>query len=220
MTTRVKIDLSQGVLEVEGSETFVKAIYNDFKAHFIDLETPTEDLASSVKPRRARNAKKVEAAAESAVVEAAPAEAAEPAVTPAPEPLAVEPAVEPVVEPKAPPVIPTYTFIQNLNLTATEGHPSLVEFMDSKLPITNEERNLVFLFYLQHVLKLKPITIDHIFTCYRQAKIRVPLNLEQSLRHTTEQHGWIKLNQNGNMTLSPEGKLYVEKQLPNKKVKN
>jgi hypothetical protein len=110
--------------------------------------------------------------------------------------------------------------MQDLNLAAAEGHSSLVEFMDSKLPITNEERNLVFLYYLQQVLKIKPITIDHIFTCYRQAKIRAPLHLENSLRHTAEQHGWIKLNQNGNMTLSPEGKLYVEKQLPNKKAKS
>lgn len=217
MTTRVKIDLSQGILEVEGSETFVKAIYTDFKAHFIDLEAPAEELTSSVKPRRPRSSKKREAAPEPAVVEVTP-EVVEPAVTLVPP--VVEPVAEPVVEPKAPPVIPTYTFIQNLNLTAADGHPSLVEFMDSKLPITNEERNLVFLYYLQHVLKLKPITIDHIFTCYRQAKIRAPLNLEHSLHHTAEQHGWIKLNQNGNMTLSPEGKLYVEKQLPNKKMKN
>lgn len=215
MTTRVKIDLSQGILEVEGSETFVKAIYNDFKAHFIEVETPAEELTLSGKPRRTRNSKKAEAAPETTAAEVTPE-----VVEPVPEAPLVEPVVEPVVEPKAPPVIPTYTFIQNLNLTAAEGHPSLVEFMDSKLPITNEERNLVFLYYLQHVLKHKPITIDHIFTCYRQAKIRAPLNLENSLRHTAEQHGWIKLNQNGNMSLSPEGKLYVEKQLPNKKAKS
>ncbi len=213
MTTRVKIDLSQGILEVEGSETFVKAIYSDFKAHFIALE-PAEELPPPAKPRRPRNIKKVEVTPEPAVIEVTP-EVVEPAVVVAPEP----PPVEPVVEPKLPPVIPTYTFIQNLNLAAAEGHPSLVEFMDSKLPITNEERNLVFLYYLQHVLKHKPITIDHIFTCYRQAKIRAPLNLEHSLHHTAEQHGWIKLNQNGNIALSPEGKLYVEKQLPNKKAK-
>lgn len=214
MTTRVKIDLTQGVLEVEGSETFVKAIYNDFKAHFIDQEAPTEELTTPAKSRRPRTPKKVEPAPEPAVVEEVAAPVVEPVSAPEP------PVVEPVVEPKTPPVVPTYTFMQNLNLAAADGHASLVEFMDSKLPITNEERNLVFLYYLQQILKVKPITIDHIFTCYRQAKIRAPLNLENSLRHTAEQHGWIKLNQNGNMTLSPEGKLYVEKQLPNKKAKS
>ena len=109
--------------------------------------------------------------------------------------------------------------MQDLKLGATSGHPSLVEFMDAKLPITNEERNVVFMYYLQHILKAKPITLDHVYTCYREAKIRAPLNIENSLRMTAEHRGWIKANQNGSMTVTSEGKQYVEKQLP-KKVKN
>jgi hypothetical protein len=72
---------------------------------------------------------------------------------------------------------------------------------------------------LQYILKLKPINLDHVYTCYRAAKIRAPLNLENSLRLTAEQRGWIKTGQNGSMILTPEGKQYAEKQLP-KKVKN
>ena len=40
MTTKIRIDLSQGIVEAEGSETFVQRIYNDFK----------ESLASGVDP--------------------------------------------------------------------------------------------------------------------------------------------------------------------------
>ncbi len=225
MTTKLKIDLSQGILEVEGSETFVKAIYTDFKAHFVepDGRTGEEETALTAKAKRIKTPRMpkirrdsapviVEPPAEEVVPESAPPvnEVAPPSV---PEPVPPLPPVEAKVPP------PAYTYIENLELGHTSGHSSLVEFMDAKLPITNEERNLVFLYYLQHILKIKPISLHHVYTCYREAKIRAPLNIENSLRLTAEQRGWIKANQNGSMTVTPEGKLYVERQLP-KKVKN
>jgi hypothetical protein len=84
--------------------------------------------------------------------------------------------------------------------------------MDSKLPITNEEHNIVFLYYLQHLLDLKTIQIDHLYTWYRAAKIRAPVNIENTLN----QRGWIKIAKNGNLTLSAAGKSYVEGSLPKK----
>lgn len=233
MTTKLKIDLSQGILEVEGSETFVKAIYTDFKANFVesDDQAAEEETALTAKakrvktPRTPKNRRDIAPMAVEPPAEAVVSEPMPPVneVAPAPQPeTAPSPAPEPVIPPspveaKAP--LPSYTYIANLELGHTSGHSSLVEFMDAKLPITNEERNLVFLYYLQHILKVKPITLDHVYTCYREAKIRAPLNIENSLRLTAEQRGWIKASQNGSMSVTPEGKLYVEKQLP-KKVKN
>jgi hypothetical protein len=232
MTTRLKIDLTQGILEVEGSETFVKAIYNDFKAHFVE---PVDGLAEAetpliAKPKRGRTPRTVRPRAETTPLPVVPPDVkvvvptvpplAEPVIVPAPQPAVLPPVPEPVPEPKAPaPPLPTYTYIEDLKLGAASGRPALVEFMDAKLPITNEERNLVFLYYLQHILKVKPITLDHVYTCYREAKIRAPLNIENSLRMTAEHRGWIKANQNGTMSVTADGKQYVEKQLP-KKVKN
>jgi hypothetical protein len=221
MTTRLKIDLSQGILEVEGSETFVKVIYNDFKAHFIELDSTVEEPATLGRPRR-KTLKSSPPTAEAAPAETEIAPGLKLAVSPeivvlAPEPPASPAIPEPEPEPKTPAPGPTYTFLDSLELGPASDHSSLVEFMDSKLPITNEERNLVFLYYLQQILKVKPITLDHIYTCYRAAKIRAPLNLENSLKQTAEQRGWIKTASNGSMTLTPEGKLYAEKQLPKKK---
>ena len=45
MTTKLKIDLVQGILEVEGSETFVKAIYRDFKVQFLGEDAVEEEMA-------------------------------------------------------------------------------------------------------------------------------------------------------------------------------
>ena len=77
MTTKLKIDLSGGILEVEGSEAFVRAIYKDFKLHFIGEEA-AGDLQKPKRSRRSRTASraaKAEASAseaEPAAVEAAP----------------------------------------------------------------------------------------------------------------------------------------------------
>ena len=209
MSTKLKIDLTQGLLEVEGSESFVKIIYNDFKTHFAGIEAVDNDLKP---PRRARRSKPV-----AKKVDQTPAVPASVLKFVAEEdPDQSEPMPRPQ---KVSPPMPVYTQIEGLDLGAADGRLSLVDFMDAKFPLTNEERNIVFLYYLQHNLKLKSITPDHIYTCYRHAKIRVPLNLENSLRITADQHNWIKTTKTGKMTLTTAGKQYVEKQLP-KKVKH
>ncbi len=213
MTTKLKIDLSQGILEVEGSETFVKAIYKDFKIQFLGEETDEE---KTKKPTRAGKGDKSAKSRAKPVPKPQPAqvkEAAKPAET------VDKPKPPPKPKPKKSPPAPNYTYVKNLKLGATDDHLSLVEFMDSKLPITNEERNLVFLYYLQYVIKRKPIKIDDVYTCYREANIRAPLNLENSLQMTAEHENWIRITKIGNISVTAAGKRYVDQQLP-KKVKS
>jgi len=218
MTTRLKIDLTEGVLEVEGSESFVKAIYSDFKAHFIGEEAAETSLAlrKTRKSRKRTKKAKVQTTTPSPEKEEPSAAKSEPAAKPEPAPPAKP---EPPPTPKPAPPKPGYTVINDLDLSAGDGRPSLVEFMDTKFPITNEERNLVFLQYLQKNLNLKSIKADHIYTCYRAVKIRAPLDLEASLKTTANQNKWIKITKTGNLSVTAAGKRYVEKQLP-KKIKS
>jgi hypothetical protein len=215
MTTKLKIDISQGLLEVEGSEAFVRSIYVDFKTHFAGIEG--EEKVKAI--RRGRKAATKATPAPPKVTEAEAPPIPEPAVVlpeaPPPEPVVVAPVegAPPALLPQPPRPEATaspYTYLKELELGPQPDHPSLVDFMDSKFPITNEERNIVFLYYLQHMLNIKPVTVDHIYTCYRVAKIRAPLNIEKALN----QHDWIKIAKNGQLTLSSTGKGYVEKQLP------
>ena len=207
MTTKLKIDLVQGILEVEGSETFVKAIYRDFKVQFLGEDAIEEEIKPTTRRRRSRKP----------ITQKTPTVQPEVAAEVAPKPEAVEAALATVPEAKTPqPTQPTYDFLKDLDLSAADDHVSLVEFMDSKFPITNEERNLVFLYYLQYVIKEKPITPDHVYTCYRKAKIRAPLDIEHSLRMTADHRKWIKIAKNGNITVTAAGKTYLEKQLPKK----
>ena len=207
MTTKLKIDLVQGILEVEGSETFVKAIYRDFKVQFLGEDAVEEEI----KPTRRRRSRKTKTQQTASVQ---PVVATE--VAPKPEEVEAAPAIAPGNK-TSQPIQPAYDFLKDLDLAASDDHVSLVEFMDSKFPITNEERNLVFLYYLQHVIKEKPITPDHVYTCYRKAKIRAPLDIEHSLRMTADHQKWIKIAKNGNITVAAAGKNYLEKQLPKKR---
>jgi hypothetical protein len=198
MTSRLKIDLTQGILEVEGTEPFVRAIYQDFKLQFLG-----DDLVEvSEKPPHRRRSRKTKTAPEPP-----------PAVAPAPD----TPQVVTAESEEPPrPAPPEYNLIKELDLAAARDRPSLVEFMDSKFPITNEERNLVFVYYLQQLAGEKPVTRDHVFTCYRKAKIRAPLNLDHSLDLTADPKNWIKIAKNGNISITAPGKEYLERQLPKK----
>lgn len=209
MATKLKIDLSQGVLEVEGSETFVKAIYSDFKAHFTGEES-SEDLfrrKQSRTPKSTRTQTRSKSTTRAKSTRAPAKSTSDTSQTDDAETSAPE-------KPRS--KRPPYKYLDDLDLTSTNGRPSLAEYMDTKLPITNEERNLVFLYYLQFMLKLGQITIDHIYTCYKAVKIRAPLSMENSLESTAKQRRWIKANKNGTFKVTPAGKLYVEKQLPKK----
>jgi hypothetical protein len=203
MTTKLKIDLSQGILEVEGSETFVKAIYRDFKVQFLGEEA-VEDESQPTKRRRRRR------------VKASGKSSAQPAAAGSDGAKSEEVTATTTTETTSPSTEPAYEYLKDFDLTATKDHPSLVEFMDSKFPITNEERNLVFIYYLQYILKHKPIAPDHVYTCYRKAKIRAPLDLEHSLEVTAGQRKWIRIAKNGNITATAAGKKYLEEQLPKK----
>ena len=208
MTTKLKIDVSQGILEVEGSEAFVRAIYRDFKVQFLGEEAGEEE-GQPTRRRRSRRTKTV--AKPSIQPQTGATEVVE-----KPEMAGAGTETKPTPDAEKPLPTPSYNYLKDLDLAATEDHPSLVEFMDSKFPITNEERNLVFIYYLQYTLKQKPITVDHIFTCYRKAKIRAPLDLQHSLEVTAKQRKWIKIAKNGNITTMAAGKQYLEKQLPKK----
>jgi hypothetical protein len=209
MTTKLKIDLTQGVLEVEGSETFVKAIYSDFKAHFVGDESAEEPLLTKRRGRKAEKAIKGKTEGVELPLAEDRAEPVEEANLRTEE----EESQKPGVGKRA------YTLVENLDFSSTNGRLSLAEYVDTKFPITNEERILVFLHYLQHLMQLTEITPDHIYTCFKVTKMRVPFSIENTLQATAKQRRWIKVAKDGTLTVTPAGKLYVENQLP-KKIKS
>ena len=80
---------------------------------------------------------------------------------------------------------------------------------------SNLVRNLIFVYYLQNELKISGITIDHVFTCYRDVGVKVPGALQQSLWDTRKK-GWLDTKNSEDIKVTVHGLNYLEHDLPTK----
>lgn len=51
MDTKLRIDLGQGTIEAEGSESFVRAVYDDFKDALLTRKTPSKQQRQKESPK-------------------------------------------------------------------------------------------------------------------------------------------------------------------------
>jgi hypothetical protein len=186
--TSLKIDLRNGLLEVEGEETFVREIYQNHKESImkkIDLpkkenrlcdeldsiSLPTENVLG-----KKENIKKV----------ASKRKGKE-----------------------------SYKIIKDLDLATKNNRESLKEFYSKKSPANAMEKNTVFVFYLQNKLGIQEISLNHIYTCYVNLNERIPKALRQSLIDTSARKGWINTESLEKITITVHGENLVNHDLPN-----
>lgn len=105
-----------------------------------------------------------------------------------------------------------YEIVKDLVLAREGDKQSLKEFYSQKNPKSNYERNVVFCYYLLKIKEIKPIGINHVYTCYREVKQRVG-DLGVSLSETSRK-GWLDTSNMSDITLSVRGENYVEYDLP------
>lgn len=106
--------------------------------------------------------------------------------------------------------------VKDLDLSGKDVDMSLKDFVAEKNPNTNIERTTVFVYYLQYILELQEITIDHVFSCYKDIGAKLPKNLQGNLNDTaSSRYGYIEAD-NGSYTVSIVGLNLVEHDLPKK----
>lgn len=104
--------------------------------------------------------------------------------------------------------------VDDLNLTGGEGKKSLRQFYTEYEPSTNYERSLLFIYYLDQILKLKPLTVDAIFTCYNNIpKLKKPAALNQSMIELKGSKGWLKSSVSNDIQINIHGINYIEQDL-------
>jgi Acetyltransferase (GNAT) domain len=108
------------------------------------------------------------------------------------------------------------TEVRDLDL-APKGKTSLKDFANGKQPKTQDDMNAVYVYYLLDVVKVSPVTLDHVYTCYREAKVRTPTNLRNSLALTASRKGYLDTANLEDIALTPRGRNYVEYDLPSTK---
>ncbi|MEN0054529.1 MAG: hypothetical protein AAGC65_12730 [Mucilaginibacter sp.] len=82
--------------------------------------------------------------------------------------------------------------LNNINFEP-DGKESLTNFYEKYQLKTDQERNLLFVYYLNQVLEITEVTFDHIYTCYDILDLKVSENLPQTVRNTSSRTGWIEV---------------------------
>lgn len=197
MHAKIRIDLTAGLVEAEGSEEFVRGVYEDFKKR--PIQEPLERQPPPLSPHQRERSNTPRA--KSAGVSKKRAQAAAVAGT-------VPSKKKSLDEPKV---------IKTLDLS---GGPAgrLRDFYEQYEVTSNFERNLIFLYFMQHKMGIEGITQDHVFTCYRDIPgIKSPVALRQGLLDTDNRKNWIDASNPDALKVSVHGVNYLEHDMPRKK---
>jgi hypothetical protein len=84
----------------------------------------------------------------------------------------------------------------------------------TKKPKTQEEHIAVYIYYLKNVLEEANVGFSHIFTCFKETKAKMPLDLPQTCRNAASNKGWIDTSDANDLKRTTRGDNLVEKDLP------
>jgi hypothetical protein len=161
VNTKLVINMSEGTVQVEGTEEFVRFVYQDFK----------ENLSKNVGPRQALPA--LEQATKT------PPLLTDQTVTPKKRSRKTGSSDGPIPRAAA---ASKPKFNTALDLSALE------QFFDDWKPENNFDKILVFAVFLRDQLEVAPCSADDIYTCFatlnRKGKTKVPEAFAQAIRDT------------------------------------
>lgn len=121
------------------------------------------------------------------------------------------PVTLPVTKTRKKTVQATGQLLKDLDLSGKNGvSQSLKDFVNEKKPGSNVQKTAVFVYYLQNILKVEEISIDHIFTCYKTLGYRMPNNLQQNLADTCSSRYGYTSRKDGKYSMTVVGNNYVE----------
>lgn len=194
--SKLKIDFTQGLLEVEGSEEIVREIYNDFKESLNNIPQTAMNSTTMASPNDELKPNQTTKSSEKINT---------------PKPVAK---TKSKTKPKKASDT-SGTLLKNLNLMGDSNVESLRDFYAKYEIKTNQERTLVFVYYLQHKREIPNININHNFTCYRNIDgLKIPGNLKQNLLDTSSRKGWLDTADFENIQVPITGMNHVEHDLP------
>jgi len=105
------------------------------------------------------------------------------------------------------------TIVRDLNLRP-EGKTSFRVYAEEKAPKSHEERCVIAVYYLKHELGLEAVSVDHVYTCYKDANWRIPANLSNRLSVTAHRQGWLDTSDRTSIAVTTQGENLVQHDLP------
>jgi hypothetical protein len=181
--TKLKIDFQLGILEVEGEETFVKMVYQDYK----------DKLNTDILLKASQEERKIQTKEKDA------------------EEMSHKPEKR---KSKSRSVREALSIVKDLDLSSKSNKQSLRDFYKEKQPQVGMENNAVFVYYMQKIAAINGITVNHVYSCYKDVGARVPTALRQSLIDTSHNKGWIDTASLEDIKVATPGENFVEHDLP------
>ncbi len=109
----------------------------------------------------------------------------------------------------------SYTLIKDLDLRGNKSIPSFTQFVEEKKPPHNIQFNAVAVYYLSKLLNIKPVTFDHIYTCYNFVRRKTSNKFKQSIFDTSStKYGYLDTNDTNDIKIPLLGANFVEHDLP------
>lgn len=190
MNTKLHLNLLQGIVEVEGEESFVRQIYYDYKDRLRDFSRASSSPDERPKTDEAKgNPKSKSTTRRSATQKPSKKRTDSEAKTPA-----YRPALDKDLD--------------------TSG---LVDFYEQFSPKNNAEKILVLAKFLEENLDISPCNADQIYTCYRILKQPVPQYFRQVIINTSgRDYGFIEYGGIDDIKVSIIGQNHIDDGLARK----
>jgi hypothetical protein len=106
--------------------------------------------------------------------------------------------------------------VKDLNLKPKDK-TSLDEFIEKKKPTSYYEKCATLVYYLKNELCLPNVTENHVYSCFKHMKWRIPADLSNTLAYTASQYGWLDTSNLQDVKVTTMGENLVEHDLPKKK---
>jgi hypothetical protein len=103
--------------------------------------------------------------------------------------------------------------LRDLDL-APKGKTSLKGFAAEKQPKTQHDYNVLSVYYLAEELGIGRVTLNHVFTCYKDMRWREPASLANSLSLTSVRKRFLDTSNLDDIRLTPPGRNHVQHDLP------
>ena len=122
----------------------------------------------------------------------------------------------PTSKPRKPRKAPSYSHVKELNLMP-QGQEAFTDFFQRKAPADSQEAVTVTVFWLRTIAELEGIGINHIYTCFKEAKYSVPTDIAGVCRNTASRKGWLDTSDTADIKVTTQGENLVEHKLPSGK---
>lgn len=185
MTARLNINVKEGTLEVEGEESFVAGVYADFKEQLTIAGITRATAPAPVLTSESNNQ--------------------------------VNDSAKPLRKSRATGKSESLVIVKDLDLSVKGNSQgvSLRDFYAEKNPSSAMERSTVFVYFLQSVMGIPQITLNHIYSCYKDVGAPIPA-VRKSVANAGSLKGYLNTTSFDAIKLAIPGENLVEQYLPKK----